>query len=159
MSNWLRQWLLDPRQNKNAINNSLRWVREIYIELCLQLSQILFEYLFDVCLCRLYTWDFHAIHSMCSNINHFLELWALEGLYWLWVKMLTLTSYDITTQRISLTWSVATSHSIAAWLNTLSLYGITQSFTFFSLRSWSRVWVAYSAAALRFLISPGSLDS
>ena len=57
------------------------------------------------------------------------------------------------------TWSVATSHSIAARRKALSEYGTTRSAIFFSTRSRSRVRVATSAAALRFLTSPGSFES
>ena len=45
------------------------------------------------------------------------------------------------------------------WHDTIAVYGTTRSLNFFSLRSRSRVRVACSAAALRFLISPGSLLS
>lgn len=158
MLDWSRQWPLDPWKNKNTEQLYRDITIRTHIQCRLQPCEMIFKCSFDFCLHCLSTWDLNTICSACSKVNHLFELWMFKSLKRL-QKKTKLVNKMILEGKPMVTWLVATSHSIIVQWKAFSEYGTTCSGIFFSLRSRSRVRVATSAAALRFLTSPGSFDS
>jgi hypothetical protein len=83
---------------------------------------MIFEHLYNLSMSCLPSRDFDTIGCLSHNVNHLFKLRVFECLNGLDIEISTIVKFYGQSRH---TWSVATSHSIVAFLKNLSEYGTT----------------------------------